>query len=55
MKEVRAALILKDSNLSKWAAANGVKRQNVSKALLGEWIGPKAEALVLNIIHETLE
>lgn len=52
LKAVRASLVLRGSSLSQWARKNGVKRQNVTKALLGEWQGPKAKALVRKIISD---
>ena len=46
IKEVRARLILRGSSLSDWSRKNGVQRQNLTKALSGDWKGPKAEALI---------
>jgi lambda repressor-like predicted transcriptional regulator len=54
LKAVRAQLILRDSSLSAWAQQNGVKRQNLRKALLGEWQGPKAAKLVERVFNDLL-
>lgn len=55
LKAVRAGLVLQGSSLSQWARENGVKRQNLTKALLGSWSGPKAKALVNQVAAEALE
>jgi len=52
LKAVWASLVLRGSSLSEWARENGVKRQNLTKALLGEWKGPKADALVRRIVRD---
>ena len=52
LKAVRASLVLKDQSISSWAKKNNVARQNLTKALLGEWSGPKATALVDKITSE---
>jgi len=49
-KSVRAALLLRDESLSSWSAKNGCKRQNLTKALVGEWRGPRASALVRKVV-----
>lgn len=54
LKAVRAQLILRDSSLSAWAEQNGVKRQNLRKALVGEWRGPKASKLVARVVNDLL-
>lgn len=46
LKEVRAALIMRESSLSEFARELGIKRQNLTKALVGEWKGPTATELV---------
>lgn len=48
--EIRAGLILKNTSLSVWCLAHGVKRQNARLALLGGWRGPKADRIVRQII-----
>lgn len=50
LKRVRAALLLHDETLSSWARANGCKRQNLPKALRGEWKRPRAAALVRKVV-----
>lgn len=52
MKAIRAGLMLKGLSLSAWSVANGVKRQNLCKALSGEWQGPKAKALVEKLLAD---
>jgi len=46
MRAVRAVLVLRGQSLGSWARANGVQRQNLCKAILGEWDGPKARDLI---------
>lgn len=43
---VRAGFVRQGTTLSAWCDANGVKRQNATRALLGTWNGPKAQCLV---------
>ena len=50
VKALRARLVLEGSSLEKWAGENSVKRQNLCKALEGEWKGPKAQQLVQKAI-----
>lgn len=52
LKAVRAGLIIKGSSLSAWAMKNGVKRQNLTKALLGEWKGKKAAELINKVTSD---
>lgn len=52
LKAVKASLILSDSSLSDWSKKNGVQRQNLTKALCGDWTGPKADRLVAKITEE---
>ena len=42
---VRAGFVRNYTTLSAWCRRRGVKRENARKALLGEWNGPKAQAL----------
>lgn len=37
---------MRESSLSEFARELGVKRQNLTKALVGEWKGPTATELV---------
>lgn len=46
LKALRARLILDDLSLTKWSEAHGIKRQNLRKALVGQWDGPKARNIV---------
>lgn len=46
LKAVRAGFIMQGSSLHAWASSRGVHHQNLRKALVGEWSGPKAAALV---------
>lgn len=52
LKEVRAELVLRDSSLSQLALAVGVKRQNLTKALVGDWQGPKAKLVIETSLRE---
>lgn len=42
---VRAALIARGTNLNQWCKAQGINRQTVDKALKGQRIGRRAQAL----------
>ncbi|MBZ0129485.1 MAG: hypothetical protein K8F59_10240 [Rhodobacteraceae bacterium] len=46
LKAFRARLVLGGSSMAEWARVNEVKRQNLAKALTGEWQGEKAAKLV---------
>lgn len=54
LQAVRAALVLRGSSLSAYAREIGVKRQNLRAALVGEWTGPKARALVRRVMVDTI-
>lgn len=45
-RRVRAGLIAKGTSFTAWCEANGIKHQNARKALLGQWVGPKATQIV---------
>lgn len=47
---VRAAFVRRQTSLSAWCLANGVKRQNAAKCLCGDWDGAKARDLRLAIV-----
>jgi hypothetical protein len=47
---IKAGFIMQGTSLHAWCIANGVKPQNASKALLGQWTGPKAADLVQRIL-----
>lgn len=49
---VRAALIAQGSNLNQWCKNNGINRQTVDKALKGERIGRRAQAIRDQIADE---
>ena len=49
--EVRSAFIASGKSLHAWCATNGVAMPNARAALLGEWSGPKAQALVKRIVE----
>lgn len=51
-KVARAALILRDETLSSYARKLGIAPQNLSKALSGDWRGPRATALVKQVATE---
>lgn len=46
LKTRRAKLVLEGLSLERWAEQKGVERQNLTKAILGEWTGPKANQIV---------
>ena len=50
---VRAAFVAKGSSLKAWCEQEGVKRQNADKALMDQWKGPKASAIVTRILEAT--
>ncbi len=54
MRQVRAAFVACGGSLCQWCDHHGVRHQNARKALLGEWEGPKAQALRLEICHAAL-
>lgn len=49
----RVYLLDQGSTLLAWSLAKGFKRQNVARALKGDWSGPAARALV-NIVRAEL-
>lgn len=42
---IRAGFTWQGSSLARWCNEEGHHRQNVVKAILGQWAGPKAEIL----------
>lgn len=48
---VRAAFVAQGSSFTAWCDARGVKHQNARKAIIGTWTGPKAKALVTEILN----
>lgn len=52
LKEVMGLLVMQGQTLSGWARMNGFAKQNVRKALIGEWVGPKAATLVQRVYCE---
>jgi hypothetical protein len=49
---VRAALIARDTNLNQWCKAHGINRQTVDKALKGQCIGRRAQAIRDQLVAE---
>ncbi len=49
-RRILAGYIARGTSLSAWCRENGVKAQNAHKALRGQWTGPKAQALVSEIL-----
>lgn len=47
---VRGAFTAQGSSLHQWCKRHGVIHQNARKALIGQWQGPKASALVEKIV-----
>jgi hypothetical protein len=54
LKAVRGALVVRGSSLARWADAHGVKRQNLTKAILGKWNGPKGQAWFRAVVQDVL-
>lgn len=52
--QVRSALVRRLSSLTRWSIENGFRPQNVRSALIGDWRGPVADALLNRIVHEIL-
>lgn len=50
-KRVRAGFVGQGTSLSAWCKAHEVKHQNAHKALMLTWTGPKASALVDEILN----
>ena len=44
---VRAGFVAQGTSLHEWCKHNGLDTSNVRKALAGQWVGPKATAIVL--------
>ncbi|MGS4946966.1 hypothetical protein ACVDG3_15925 [Meridianimarinicoccus sp. RP-17] len=54
LKAVRGALVVRGSSLARWADEKGVKRQNLTKAILGKWNGPKGQAWFRAVVEDVL-
>ena len=50
LRAVRAGLVARGSSLNAWCKARKIMRQNATKALVGDWKGPKATALVAKLM-----
>lgn len=50
---VRAAFVAKGMSLKAWCEQEGVKRQNADNALMDQWKGKKASAIVARILEAT--
>lgn len=48
---VRAGLTAQGTSFQAWCLREGVTRQNADKALMNQWKGPKASALVARILQ----
>lgn len=46
---VRAGFVAQGTSLHEWWRINGLDTSNVRKALAGQWVGPKASAIILAI------
>ncbi|WP_162497404.1 hypothetical protein [Roseovarius dicentrarchi] len=46
----RAAFVMRGTSITEWSRDNGTRIQNVRAAFLGEWTGPKADALRLTVL-----
>lgn len=43
---IRSGFVAQGTTLTAWCRTNGFHRPNVYKALMGDWTGPTAEALI---------
>lgn len=43
---IRSGFVAQGTTLTAWCRTNGFHRPNVYKALMVDWTGPKAEALI---------
>lgn len=50
LKEVRAKLVLQGKSLSLFCREHRLVRQNVTAALTGQWVGPKASDLAVKVL-----
>lgn len=50
MKAFRAGFVARGTSFAAFCAAQGLKRQNVAKAIEGRWTGPRA-AEVLDLLR----
>ena len=48
---VRAGFVAQGSSLQAWCIQQGFKRQNVDKALMTEWTGPKATSVLAQVLE----
>lgn len=49
-RRIRGALVVQGTSFDAWCRREGITRQNADKALLGQWNGPTATALVERIL-----
>ena len=49
-RRIRGALVVQGTSFDAWCRREGITRQNADKALLGQWTGPTATALVERIL-----
>lgn len=49
--QVRAGFVAQGSSLHGWCSKNGIDSNNARKALTGKWTGPKAAALVQQLVR----
>lgn len=52
-RRIRASFIAQGTSLKAWCEERGVKHQNACKAALGTWKGPKAAALIEEMMQAT--
>lgn len=50
-RRIRAGFVVQGTSLTAWCKERGVRHQNARKALDGVWTGPKAAALVEEILQ----
>lgn len=49
-RRIRGAMVTKGTSFTAWCRSEGITRQNAEQALLGQWKGPTATALVARIL-----
>ncbi len=53
-QRVRGGFVAQGTSFNRWCDHHGIKRQNARKALLGQWHGPKADALCQAMLKASL-
>lgn len=51
--KIRAGFIAQGTSFRRWCVENGIKRQNATKAAIGEWAGPKGQEIRRRLLKES--